>query len=195
MILLCPKLKDNHSLDEQNQQTSQIRKWNKRLNCFCLKNKMEKSICWSLFCLLTKWFIEFQLLSLFKSSKWSATADNSNFRCEQGHVDGITSGVRALRRARCQPRCDSTWFIHLEGCRCLLLPLGLRRRTKKEVILWSRGCFPRPSLHSHISWFPLDVSCQRCPWTSAALFRVIPCFYLYSSGEDLQRTLCFPAWI
>lgn len=103
-------------------------------------------------------------------------------------------GGKSALGARCLPWCISTWFIHLERLWMSIIPGWSEEtqdgRKRKSKAVWSQGCF-------HSSWFTMDVFCQGCGRTSAALFGILFFFFLnlYLSREGLLRTqTLFSAW-
>lgn len=141
---------------------------------------MQKNIIWSIFSASTNVLKSFSCNFVQSVYLWAPAEELRPRAAQASDVNEViliilTQGGSALGRARCLPRCVSTWFIHLGRLRMSIVP-GRSEETrsgqkkKKSHLVKSRPFF------FHGLWFSLDVFLSGgCPWTAA------PFVYYYCS--------------
>ena len=127
-----------------------------------------KSTSWIVFALILS-----VRLSKAHTQSTAVAKTNSNFQYEQGHPDNLNTGSKSALRRTLKPfRSQVSAKVHFHMIYSfgqvvdVYYPRpvwGDTGRTEKSRALWSRGRF-------HSSWFTLDIFCQGCWRTSAALF-------------------------
>lgn len=131
-------------------------------------------------------------------SRWTAPAEtSSNFKCEQGHLDSLNTGqtctqesVWNFSRARCLPRCVSTWFIHSERLWMSIIPgwseethIGQKSQESCEVEVVCQdphGWYPFSRLLVFSGCFLSTVSVNICSFLH---------YYSFFSTLFIQRVL------